>query len=146
VSLSANDPADRVEQLIALTQRLQGRLDAETRLFEARRPQDAAAGSAETLELANLYRRESARVRAEPSLIAGAPLARRRTLLDVTRSFEAALARHGRSVEAARIVTEGVVRAVAAQVAAKRTPAAGYGARGKARPADASAITLNRRA
>jgi hypothetical protein len=56
------------------------------------------------------------------------------------------LGRHGRSVKAAKIVTEGLVRTIAEEVAARRAPAAGYGARGKARPGDASAITLNRRA
>ena len=146
MSLAAADAADRVEQLIVLTERLSERLGAETRLFEARRPQDVARTSGETLELATLYRRESARVRADPSLIAGAAPERRRRLMQATAAFEAVLARHGRSVEAARIVTEGVVRAIAAQVAAKRAPAAAYGARGKARPGDTCAITLNRRA
>jgi hypothetical protein len=146
MTLAANDAADRVEQLIALTERLTGRLQADAELFEARRPQDVAVSTHETLELSNLYRREAALVRANPALIAGAPEPRRKKLIEATRTFEAVLGRHGRSVKAAKIVTEGLVRTIAEEVAARRAPAAGYGARGKARPGDASAITLNRRA
>ncbi|WP_158912866.1 flagellar basal body protein [Caulobacter sp. S45] len=146
MTLAADNAADRVEQLIALTERLTARLEAETRLFEARRPQDVARNSGDTLELANLYRREAAQLRANPSLIAGGPLNRRQKLIAATTAFEAVLARHGRSVKAAKIVTEGVVRAIAEEVASQRMPAAGYGPRAKARPNDASAITLNRRA
>jgi hypothetical protein len=146
MALSARDPADRVEQLIGLTERLTGRLEAETRLFEARRPQEVARTLPETLELTNLYRREAAQVRANPALIAGAPAPRRKRLFEVTTTFEATVQRHGNSVKAARIVTEGMVRAIAEEVAARRTPAAGYGPRAKAKQGDASAITLNRRA
>ncbi|MGC1304058.1 MAG: flagellar basal-body protein FlbY [Caulobacteraceae bacterium] len=146
MTLAANDATDRVEQLIALTERLTVRLEAETRLFEARRPQEVARTAPETLELTNLYRREATQVRANPSLISGAPGARRNKLIEVTRVFEAVVARHGSSVKAARIVTEGVVRAIAEEVVAKRMPAAGYGPRARARQGDASAITLNRRA
>lgn len=146
MTLAANDPADRVEQLIALTERLTNRLRADAELFEARRPQDVARTSQETLELSSLYRREAALVRANPSLIAGAPEPRRQKLIETTRTFETVLGRHGRSVKAAKIVTEGLVRTIAEEVAARRMPAAGYGPRAKARMGDASAITLNRRA
>ena len=146
MTLAANDAADRVEQLIALTERLTGRLEADAKLFEARRPQDVARNTGEMLELSNLYRREAAQVRANPALIAGAPEPRRKKLVEATRTFEAVLGRHGRSVKAAKTVTEGLVRAIAEEVAARRMPAAGYGPRAKARQGDASAITLNRRA
>ena len=48
------DADDRVDQLIALTQRLTERLAEETRAFENRRPQDAVPGLEETQRLANL--------------------------------------------------------------------------------------------
>ena len=146
MTLAASSPADHVEQLIALTERLTAMLAEQTRMFEARRPQDAAAVTARSAELATLYRREAARLRADPSLIAGAPEARRRRLVETTRAFEAVLARHGRSVAAAKTVTEGLIRAIAGEVARRRKPAAGYGPRAKALAGDGSAITLNRRA
>ena len=49
MALAANDADDRVQQLLVLTDRLTDLLAAETRAFEARRPQDAAATSEETM-------------------------------------------------------------------------------------------------
>ena len=56
------------------------------------------------------------------------------------------LARHGRAVTAAKTLTEGLVHAIAKEVAAQRGRAAGYGPTAMAARGDASAITLNRRA
>jgi hypothetical protein len=141
----AGDPTQRVEQLIVLTERLTKFLKAELKAFEARRPQDAAATSAETQRLANLYRHESARIRADPSLIAGAPPALRRRLIEATKVFDAVLARHGRALYAAKTITEGLVRAIAEEVAVQRRRVAAYGPEARQHKADASAITLNRR-
>ena len=131
MSLVANDAADRVEQLIALTERLTEHLAAETRAFEARRPHDAAARSQETGRLANLYRHESARVKANPSLLAGAPKPRREALIRATQVFETTLARHGRALHGAKTITEGLVRAIALEVAAMRASKGGYGPAGR---------------
>ncbi len=59
------------------------------------------------------------------------------------------LARHGRAIEAAKIITEGLVRAIAEEVAGQRQQATGYGpgATLQGQPSStATAITLNRRA
>jgi hypothetical protein len=53
--------------------RLTERLKAETAAFADGRPQDVAAGLSETQEMANLYRRDSAHVKANPALLSGAP-------------------------------------------------------------------------
>lgn len=144
--LSAADADDRAEQLVGLTERLTAAIQAETRLFEARRPHEAAAGQAATVDLAASYRQESLRVRRDPALLAGASPERRRRLVAATEAFDAALARHGRAIEAAKAVTEGLVQAIAAEVAAARAPAAGYGAHARATVGDACAIALNARA
>ena len=44
-----------------------------------------------------------------------------------TEAFEAVLARHGRALEAAKTVTEGLVRAIAEEVARSRSAGTGYG-------------------
>ena len=146
MTLAAANPADHVEQLTALTERLTALLAEQTRLFEARRPQDAALVTTQSADLAALYRREAARLRANPRILAGAPQDRRQRLVQATRTFEAVLARHGRSTHAAKTVTEGLIRAVAQEVARRRAPAAGYGRSARALSGDGSAITLNRRA
>jgi hypothetical protein len=141
----AGDPTQRVEQLIVLTERLTGFLKAELKAFEAHRPQDAAANSAETQRLANIYRRESAKIRADPSLIAGAPTSLRQRLIEATKVFDEVLARHGRALYAAKTVTEGLVRALAEEVAVQRRRLSAYGPGARQVRPDSSAITLNRR-
>ena len=149
MALAADTATERVEQLILLTERLTDLITEECQAFEARRPQNAAANIEETGRLANLYRHESARVKADPRLVQGAPADQRQRLVQATKAFDAVLARQGRAIEAAKTVTEGLVRAIAEEVASSRQQASGYGpgATLAGQPAaTATAITLNRRA
>ena len=137
-------PADRVEKLILLTERLTAQLKAETEAYEANRPHEVAPQIKETQRLADLYRRESAAARADPARIAGAPLARRKRLAEATQTFDAVLKRQAAALDSARRITDGLVRTIAGVVADRRKPA-GYGPRAYPAPADARAIALNRR-
>ncbi len=140
------EAAVHVRRLTGLTEALTERLETETRAFAERRPQDIVDGLARTQDMANLYRRESAQLKAAPALAASAPAAERQTLIRATERFEAVLARHASAVEAARVVSEGVVKAIAVEVAAARASGSGYGASGQAATTDGTAITLNRSA
>lgn len=147
MAIAAESPTDRVEQLVALTERLTDLVAREAAAFEARRPQDAAGFVDETARLANIYRHESARIRANPDLVAGAPADHRRRLMRATEAFDAVLARQGRAIEAAKTVTEGLVRAIADEVASQRQQTSSYGPGAMTHaPAAATAITLNQRA
>ena len=150
MALSAQDAADRVDQLVTLTERLTELVAAQAQAFERHRPKDAADFIDETSKLANIYRHESAKVRANPGLLSAASLADRTRLTRATEAFDAVLARQSRALDAARLVTEGLVRAIAEEVADQRQKGAaeGYGPTGErtAKPADGSAITLNKRA
>jgi hypothetical protein len=144
-----SDAAVRVDQMILLTEKLTSLIALECQAFEARRPQDAARHMEETSKLANLYRHESARIRANPTLVQAAPADRRRRLMQATEAFDAVLARQGRAIEAAKTVTEGLVRAIAEEVASHREQRHGYGPTAAPPPSSATAataITLNRRA
>ena len=144
--MTVADMQERARQMTTLTERLTERLTAELAAFEARRPQDVAATVAETQEMANLYRRESARMKADRALLAEVPDRDRSALATATRAFEAILTRHARAVEAARTVSEGIVKAIAAEVAEVRHRSAGYGAGGRAEAVDGQAVTFNRMA
>jgi hypothetical protein len=139
---------DRLEAMILLTERLTTQIALDAAAFEQRRPQEAAGRLEETSRLANLYRHESGRLRQTPAVIAGASLDQKARLVRATEAFDAVLARQGRALEAAKTVTEGLVRAIAEEVATQRGSTAGYGAGGatKTPVGIASAITLNRRA
>lgn len=136
----------RVQHLTRLTRDLTERLSLEMAAMRAHRAHDLAQGVAETQEMANLYRRESAQVKASPSLIAPAPEADRRALIEATEAFEAVLTEHAVTVEAARQVSEGLVRTIAAEVASARAQGVGYGATGQAAQGDGRAVALNRTA
>ena len=147
MALSALDAADRVEQLIILTERLTELVALEAQAFEQQRPQEAMAHIEETSRLANIYRHESTRVRANPGLVAAAPVDQRNRLIRATEAFDSVLARQGRALDAARTVTEGLVKTIANEVAAQRTTGAGYGLKGApSAAASATSITLNKRA
>lgn len=136
----------RVRQMIDLTERLTARLAEEAAAFERRRPQDVAATVGQTQDLANAYRRESARIKAAPSELAPAPAEERKRLIAATQAFEAVLSRHGLAVEAARIVSEGLVKTIAAEVASQRGSPSAYGASGRASAADGRAVAYNAQA
>jgi hypothetical protein len=141
------EASERVDQLIALTERLTGLVAEQAKCFEDHRPQDAAVHVEEVGRLANLYRHESARVRANKDLVAGADLPRRKRLVRATEAFDAVLARQNRAVAAAKFVTEGLVRAIAEEVASQRQLSSTYGADAiTQRSGAALAITLNKRA
>jgi len=136
----------RVRQLTDLTTRLTARLSEESKAFEARRPHDATATLAETQQLANVYRRESAQLKADPSALAAAPASDRILLVQATEAFEAVLSRHARAVEAARIISEGLVKTIAAEVAGQRGAPSAYGASGQATQGDGRAVAFNKKA
>lgn len=135
-----------LRKLTALTDRLTARLEMETDAFAQRRSADVAAGLAETQDLANQYRRETTHLKANKAFLAAAPAAERLALVKATEAFEAALEIHGRTVEAARTISEGLVRAIAQEVAGARAMGTGYGASGQAYGGDSRAVTLNRTA
>lgn len=136
----------RARQLINLTAALTERLAVERDAFRAHRAQDVAVGMAETQELANLYRRESAQAKAAPAFLSVIPSDVRDDLIAATQAFEAVLAEHASTVDAARQVSEGLVRTIAAEVAGARAQGVGYGASGRATQGDGRAVALNRKA
>lgn len=147
MALEATDAEDRVEQLTILTERITELIARQAQAFEQRRPTEAAALLEETSRLANLYRHESSRIRADISLVESAPAPARAQLIRATEAFDAVLARQGRAVAAAQTVTEGLVKCIAEKVARQRSHATVYSAGGlQSGRTPVTAITLNRRA
>lgn len=141
-----SDSLDRtLEAMLEVTERLAALLSDQARAFEAHRPQDAAADMPEVLRLANLYRAGSEGLRTQPALLKGLDPALRQRLLRATEAFEAVLDRQGRALNASKTVTEGVVKAIADEIASRRNIGQSYGP-GASRKPSATAITLNRQA
>lgn len=134
-----------VEAMIEITERLTGLLADQAIAFEQHRPQDAAASLPEVTRLTHLYRAGAANVRAQPKLLESATPAVRQRLLRASQAFDATLQRQGRALAASKTVTEGLVKAIAEAVAARRSIGQAYGPNATRRAA-ATAITLNQRA
>ena len=131
MGLSAGDSSERARQLIALTQRLGERLKRETEILEAHRPQDLYDGIEETRQLSNLYRHESARIKADPSLLSGLSTNDKAALRAATEVFQAQLKRYELAVNAAKTITEGIINAVAEDLNKRRSATATYGPRAR---------------
>ena len=127
MTLSANNAHDRAQQILGLTERLGSRLTFETTALEAHRPQDIHAGIEETRQLSNLYRMETARLKADPSLLSGLSDDMKFKLRTATENFMAIAKRHSIAVEAARTVTEGILQAIATDVSERKAQGASYG-------------------
>jgi len=136
----------QLEKLIGLTKQLDARLLKELELVRSHKAADMAQGMAETAELANEYRRESARIKANPGVVANAPLELKQALIKATETFDETLAVHSEAIEAARRISEGLVRTIASEVANNRAMGTGYMASGHAASGDGRAVALDRKA
>jgi len=142
------EAAARVDQLIGMTERLTQLITGEASAIERQDHQAVAAHRQESVRLSHAYREETAQVRADPGLVSSAPAEKRRRLVEATEAFHEVLAHHRRAILAAKTVTEGLVRAIAAEVVARRSQGVGYGpgARPPAAVTNATAVAFNRRA
>jgi hypothetical protein len=148
-SASSSQAVERADQLLAIAARLVALVRAETEALKARRLDGGSTDFAEKERLAHAWRLEVNQVRADPSVLAGATTAQKAALRDVSRELETVLEGHGQALEAMKTVTEGLVRAIADEVAATRRAPVAYGRSGAiqgARTDAASGIAVNAKA
>lgn len=140
------DPGSRVKALIALTQELTSIFEAENDSLRARRPSDMAPLQADKARLAAAYAQSIRQIAHDRGLVDGAGDILLEQLKEITRNFEDRASEQRALLTGAQIASEGVLHAVADEVAT--TASAGvYGSSGETRrPADTSAITLNENA
>lgn len=146
--LLADNAADRAQQLLALTERLTGLIEADIVLLTAMKPPADGPEADEKARLVNVYRHEMARIAHDPSLIAQAPAAARAALRTATATLNASLDRHMLAITAQKEVSEGLVQAIAEEVGRHRAGPPAYNAAGAYRGAAAAptAVAVNRSA
>ncbi|ESQ80474.1 hypothetical protein [Asticcacaulis sp. YBE204] len=127
MAISAHNANDHAAQLLVLTQRLTERLTAEMAALEAHRPFEIHAAAEETRGLSALYRQETLRLKADPSLLSGMDAKTKTALRTATEAFVTVSERHARAVEAAKTISEGIMKAVADELAETRKPTLTYG-------------------
>ncbi len=129
MALIADDAAHRVEQLLLMTERLGALAAEDTRRITAREPL-LEAESDEKNRLANAYRLELARIKQDHALIQGAPPALLDRLRRSTIVLHEILDAHELALNAVKIVSEGLVHAMAEEVVRQRGSGANYSANG----------------
>lgn len=142
--LAAANPTERAHALIKLTGRLTELLNRETELFEARTPHKAVDLQTEKTKLATLYRTETQLAGKDKKRLSGLAPELKASLKASTQTFEAALERNGIAVEALKVLTEGLVKAIADEAARQQQSQAGYGPGSK--PTSVSALAYNQTA
>ncbi|MEZ6023455.1 MAG: hypothetical protein R3C16_08620 [Hyphomonadaceae bacterium] len=130
MALIADDPRDRAEQLLMVSQRLNALVAEETRRIVARQPPLEGAEADEKNRLANAYRLELARIKQDRTLIEGAPEPLLAQLRQSTVALHETLAEHELQLNAVKTVAEGLVHAMAEEVVRQRGAGGGYGASG----------------
>jgi hypothetical protein len=143
------DPAERADQLLAMTQRLITLVSSEIEAIRAKRLDGASADWDEKERLAHAWRLEVAHIRANPAALAGVSEDRKIQLREGARELEDKLAAHARALGAMKTVTEGLVRSIAAEIASARSAPAGYGRQGTVNPVakrEASGVAVDAKA
>jgi hypothetical protein len=140
--LSVTGPADRADQMTAMAARLTDLIRIEIQALKSHRLDGAAVHMEEKERLVHAWRLEVARIKQDPSLLQGIDPGRKAALRDASKTLEVLIEGHAHALEAMKTVTEGLVKAIATEVAAARKPPTGYGANGATgRPATSSAAS-----
>lgn len=148
MALAGDTPTQRIEQLILLTRRLTELLDQESKLFAARRPQDAKDITEEKMRLSTLYHIECQDLKANQDTLMTIPDDVKAMLKSETERFNTSLNKNGQVVTAAQTVTEGLIHAIAEEVAQSRNKHTGYGPNAQLNQNDRSrlGVTIDRSA
>ncbi len=144
-----SDTIDRATQLLAMTQRLVGLIEVEIEALKARRNLGAATDWDEKERLVHAWRIEVSKVKADPTLIAGIPESLKTDLRTAAKQLEDGLATHANALMASKVVTEGLVRSIANEIASARSAPAAYGRSGAVKPGahrEASGLAVNAKA
>ncbi len=144
-------PADLVDRVLALTAGLTEIVGRETALLRARAQNEVAALQPEKIRLANEYAMDVQAIRTRKELVDRAPAERVSRLKSTMIELDRALALNAEALDAAKSVSEGLIRMVADAMSERVAPALGYGrnaapaARRASNPAGAGSLTLDSR-
>jgi hypothetical protein len=147
MTLLSDSATDRASQLMALSRRLRALVKAEADALR-RDSLDAKGPDWDEKErLANAYRHEIARLKKDPSALSGLDDTIKAEMRAEAQRLADAFDAHAIALSAKREVNEGLVRAIAQEVARERSAPTGYGAaKTKTSNPASSGITLNSKA
>jgi hypothetical protein len=123
-----------LDALILITERLSDLIIAENVLLAERRPSEISKQLDEKQRLAAMYAREMAQLNKEPSRLSSAAPSDVDRLKEATARFRTLVEENGRKVNAMRLVTERMVKAIGDEVARQTRPINAYDKNAAMRP------------
>lgn len=133
--------AERIERLVTLAERLIEAIEADIAALKAGTPQAMRTLDPEIQKLSALYGREAQGLSAEVAKAAPAPL--RSRFAETTKKFRELLQLHARLVTRVRNASEGMIKAVAAEVDRRAAPMRTYNPRAASYGKPAQAMVFN---
>jgi hypothetical protein len=116
--------AAKADRLIAMADRLSDALNADIAALDRGRPREMRSIEPDILHLAALFSRESAAFNIAMSK--SIPAATRSRLIESTKRFKDALTRQKRTVTRIKAISEGMIHAIAEDVARRKSAAKPY--------------------
>ncbi len=136
-----NPEAEKIERLIKLAERLIEAIEGDIAALKDGKPQAMRTIDPEVQRLSALYSREAQGF--SPNAIKAAPAPLRGRFTDVTAKFREALQLHARMLTRVRNASEGMIKAIAAEVDRRAAPSRTYNPRAGAYGKPAQAMVYN---
>ncbi|HEY0107673.1 MAG TPA: hypothetical protein VGB91_16450 [Rhizomicrobium sp.] len=118
---------ERIERLVKLAERLIEAIEADIAALKDGKPQQMRTTDPEIQRLSAMYGREAQGLSADAAKAAPAPL--RRRFAETTRKFRDLLQLHARMLTRVRNASEGMIKAIAAEVDRRAAPTRTYNPR-----------------
>ena len=132
----------RIERLISMAERLIVALESDIAALKDGRPQALVTADPEIQKLTALYGREAQGF--DPRIAQNAPPSLRQRFVAITAKFREVLQLHARMLARVKNASEGMVRAIAAEVERTHAPARTYGPRPGYAPQSSGAMVFNK--
>lgn len=138
----APQDAPRIERLISMAERLIVALESDIAALKEGRPQALLTADPEIQKLTALYGREAQGF--DPRIAQAAPPSLRQRFVAITARFREVLQLHARMLTRVKNASEGMVKAIAAEVERANAPTRTYGPRPGYTPQSSGAMVFNK--
>jgi hypothetical protein len=132
----------RIERLISLAERIIAALESDIAVLKDGRTANLATNDPEIQKLTALYGREAQGF--DPRIAESAPPTLRQRFVAITAKFREVLQLHARMIARVKNASEGMVRAIAAEVERANAPMRTYGPRPGYAPQSSGAMVFNK--
>ena len=139
---TAPQDGPRIERLISMAERLIVALESDIAALKEGRPQALLTADPEIQKLTALYGREAQGF--DPRIAQAAPPSLRQRFVAITARFREVLQLHARMLTRVKNASEGMVKAIAAEVERANAPARTYGPRPGYAPQSSGAMVFNK--